>query len=470
MKKHLIGFVILLFFSNIYSQTQLNDEDWINILSGKIESYKDYNINSIRFLTSNSFVRNEIIHDAENQTLTVKNRNYEYQYKYDEYNRIIQLNNKEQSHNFTYFDSIKKIKSYNLKLDRDSVIISQTISYPYEQYPEIKWIEILKYSKGSNDPPYISYSEKRVLDFKDSLNGYYEKILEGDIYRYYFSGDTEEYDSKQNKYIYKSLRTNPNGRETGKIKIVKGDSIYEKIIKMDTIYESDFIKDKLYNLKIRYGKDLVMREEYGYEPKTGKLIESRKYIYFPYNNTQYLMLWEIQTVNHIDKRTTNEFPNRKDYKFRRNQIFEKKGALKRRLKKEKENQGYGICGTESFKAYYYSFFASSSILVDSGRLNDRLDDLDYDYYFDDIQGYIHLEFYGEDDLKFEYLFPEERSYYKIETAFPSRMYDSRVRIRSAYPTSTIEVITNNGKKWTTNALNYYDKVNKNFDLFLFREK
>lgn len=400
--------------------------------------------------------------------LILKVGGYEYQYKYDEYNRIIQLNNKEQSHNFTYFDSIKKIKSYNLKLDRDSVIISQTVSYPYEQYPKIKWIEISKNSKGSNEPPYVSYSEKRVLDFKDSLNGYYEKISEGDVYRYYFSGDTEEYNRKENKYIYKSLRTNSNGRVTGKIKTVKGDSIYEQIAKMDTIYESDFIKDKLYNLKIRYGKGLVMREEYTYEPETEKLIESKKYTYFPYNNTQYLKLWKIKKVNHIDKKTTNEFPNRKDYKLRRNQIFEKKGALKRRLKKEKENQGYGICGTQSSKPYYYSFFASSSILVDSGRLNDW--SFDFDYYFDDIQGYIHLEFYGEDDLKFEYLFPEERSYYKIETVFPSRMYDSRVRIRSAYPKSTIEVITNDGKKWTTNALNYYDKVNKNFDLFLFREK
>lgn len=72
MKKHLIRFVILLFFSNIYSQTQLNEEDWINILSGKIESYKDYNINSIRFLNSNGFVKNEIIHDAENQILNIK--------------------------------------------------------------------------------------------------------------------------------------------------------------------------------------------------------------------------------------------------------------------------------------------------------------------------------------------------------------------------------------------------------------
>ncbi len=449
----------------------MNEEDWINILSGKIESYKDYNINSIRFLTSNGSVRNEIIHDAENQILNIKSGGYEYQYKYDEYNRIIQLNNKEQSHNFTYFDSIKKIKSYNLKLDGDSVILSQTVSYPYEQYPEIKWIEILNYSKGSNDPPYISYSEKRVLDFKDSLNGYYEKISEGDIYRYYFSGDTEEYDSKQNKYIYKSLRTNPNGRETGKIKIVKGDSIYEKIIKMDTIYESDFIKDKLYNLKIRYGKDLVMREEYGYEPETGKLIESKKYTYFPFNNTQHLMLWEIKKINHIDNKISNEFPNKKNYKLRKNQIFEKKGALKRRLKKEKENQGYSICRTESFKPYYYPFFASSSILVDVWRLNNRLDDLEYNYYFDDIQGYIHLEFYGDDDLKFEYLFPEERSYYKekIETAFTGKMYNSKGRIRATSPNSTIEIITNDGKKCTTEALNYYDKVNKSFDLFLFRE-
>lgn len=197
MKKRLLNFLILLLSINLHCQNQLNEEDWIAILSGNIESYQKYDIKSIALINHSNIELTSIIHDADENTLTIKNRENQYQYKYDEFNRIVNVVSENESHFLSYFDSVNTINSYKIRLAKDSSVFSQTIRFPYKDYPKIKWVETLE--TKLNDTIHFD-STKRVLNFKDSLNGYYENGSNNGYSRYYFSGDKEHF--QKLKYIY----------------------------------------------------------------------------------------------------------------------------------------------------------------------------------------------------------------------------------------------------------------------------
>lgn len=248
----------------------MNEEDWAEILSGKIESYQKYDIKSINLLAQNNFVRTSMIYDNDEKTLTIKNKENEYQYKFDENNRIINVISKKQSYYLSYFDSTNTVNSYKIKLTKNSSIWSQTILFPYKDYPKIKWVEKLETKlKDSNDTIYFR-STNKVLNFKDSLNGYNEYSSNNGYSRYYFSGNKEHFHKNSNTYIYESFRTNTDGKVIGEKETVKGDSIWKTTYKVDTIYDSYLKNDKLYHLIIRYGKDLRLQEEYNYDVETQK--------------------------------------------------------------------------------------------------------------------------------------------------------------------------------------------------------
>lgn len=467
MKKRLLNFLILLLSINLHCQNQLNEEDWIAILSGNIESYQKYDIKSIALINHSNIELTSIIHDADENTLTIKNRENQYQYKYDEFNRIINVVSENQSHLLSYFDSVNTINSYKIRLAKDSSVFSQTIRLPYKDYPKIKWVETLE--TKLNDTIHFD-TIKRVLNFKDSLNGYYENGSNNGYSRYYFSGDKEHFHKNSNTYIYESFRTNPDGKVIGEKRTVKGDSILKTTYKADTIYDAYLKNDKLYKLVI-YGNNSNshLYSVHIYDSDNQKLLESKKYTYFPFNNTGNLGLWEIKTIDHLNNKVSKEYPYKKAYRLKNHQLFEKR----RRKKEKEESKFYSICKTEEYKPNYENLITSTSILIDLDRLNGSLYDMDpEDYYYSD-QCYIHSTFQLEHDAepKFKILVSIDNQFItnEIESELSSLIKKEKTRLRYRMHNSLIEVTTNDGKKWIVEPMEYLDKLNLNLDLFMFRD-
>ncbi|KAA5535876.1 hypothetical protein [Paenimyroides baculatum] len=239
MKK--ISLLILFFCTQnfVWAQKKLNADDWVKILSGKIETYQAYNIKTIK-LHNNGKIIKQIDYNSATYKLTANGEKDTVTYVFDRENRLVNANFPETCYTFNYLGNNKKVNYFQLKRNEDTLQQTRTISYPYPEKPKIEWFEMVSKSK-KNGKIISSSSEKYIINPKDSLWSYHESKENQNFSRKYDNGGTSQlkYTSEKN-YYSDSIYVRPNGIRFAKNEIAEDDKLYRHIYVGDSLYTYHF--------------------------------------------------------------------------------------------------------------------------------------------------------------------------------------------------------------------------------------
>ncbi|MDR6969613.1 hypothetical protein J2X31_003646 [Flavobacterium arsenatis] len=478
MKKTIFFFLTLFCTQNMLAQKNLDANDWVKILSGNIATYQEYNIKTLNLYQNNKIIKRIDYHSVERK-ITANGEKDSVTYLFDKNNRMTAVYFPQESYFLNYHDANVKANFFQLKKDEDSLQITQTISFPYPEKQKIEWLEIIKKSKKTGKTVFSS-SEKYILNPKDSLWNYEESRTNKNFYRRYYNGASSQlrYVSEK-EYSYDSTYVRPNGIRFSKYEQMKNDSLWRHISVGDSVYNYHYKSGKLYQKQIRFEDNL--KNEYNYNPETGKLMETIAYTYFPENEYGGIVLWKKEYHNLETQKTEITFPNKKNFKLRNNVLIERKKWKWNLFKKIFPASEILGCGTTSHSVhtskskrlpYYIYNIASTSILVDNYFLIRNLDDYEFSDSFidDDInQSFIHSEISLADFQKSTF-----SGVYKTGTVprdirnEMQRISKRFVRKMESYKYYKLEIITHDNEKFECEPYQHFNQIQLPIDVFIYR--
>jgi len=405
MKKTFLLILIFCVQNIILAQKKLNTDDWVKILSGKIETYQAYNIKTIK-LSNNGKIIKQIDYNSVTNKLTSNGEKDTVTYVFDKENRLVNADFSETWYTFNYLGTNKKANYFQLKRNEDTLQQTRTISYPYPERPKIEWFEFVSKSK-KNGKTISSSSEKYIINPKDSLWNYRETKKNQNFSRKYDNGATSQlkYISEKN-YSYDSIYVRPNGIRFAKSEIAEDDKLYRHIYVGDSLYTYHFKSGILNRKRVSLGNYLM--NESNYNPETGTLLETFTHTYYPEKENGRLIHWKTQHQNFQTQKTEIIYPNKKKYKLKDNVLIERK-KLNLRLNLFRKRQKPLECGTvrgcggyaydiRKIRPFYLYNIASTSVLADHYYLVQNFDS--YVFEEEDFpQSFIQGELYFEDFKK-----------------------------------------------------------------------
>lgn len=478
MKK--ISLLILLFYTQnfVWAQKKLNADDWVKILSGKIETYQAYNLKTIK-LSNNGKIIKQIDYNSITNKLTANGEKDIVAYVFDKENRLVNADFSETWYTFNYLGTNKKANYFQLKRNEDTLQQTRTISYPYPEKPKIEWFEMVSKSK-KNGKIISSSSEKYIINQKDSLLNYYENKENRNFTRNYNNSATSQlkYTSEKN-YSYDSIYVRPNGIRFAKGEIAEDDKLYRHIYVGDSLYTYHFKSGILNRKRVSFGNYLM--NESNYNPETGTLLETFNHTYYPEKEYGGLILWKTEHQNFQTKKTEITYPNKKKYKLKDNVLVERK-KLNLRLNLFRKRQKPLECGTRNYShsvhsnrkilPYYLYNIASTSVLADHYFLARNFDSYILEYSFPDSdvpQNCIQAELFFEDFKKST--FSDVCKTGKVPRDFQNELIKITKKWYSrkhTYKDFKVEIITQDNKKFECKPIEYLDQVHLPIDVFSYR--
>lgn len=480
MKK--ISLLILIFCTQnlVLAQKKLGADDWVKILSGKIETYQAYNIKTIK-LSNNGKIIKQIDYNPATNKLTANGEKDTVTYGFDRENRLVNANFSQSCYAFNYLGNDKKANSFELKMNEDTLQNTRTISYPYPEKPKIEWFEIVKKSKKTGKTIFFS-SEKYIINPKDSLWNYHETKKNRNFSRKYDNGASSQlkYISEK-EYSYDSTYIRQNGIRFAKYEIMKNDSLWRHISVRDSVYNYHFKSGKLYQKQLIISKE-NQNYEYYYHPETGKLMVTIVKTYFPekYGNR---ILWKKEYHNLLTSKTEIIYPNKKYFKLRSNVLIERK-KLNLRLNLFRKRRKPLECGTVScggcyaynikkIRPYYLYNIGSTSVLADNYFLVQNFDSyaLEDSFTDDDVyQSFIQAELSFADFKKSTFSGICKTG--KIPRDIQSELIiiaKSWYKRKDRYKDFKVEIITQDNKKFDCKPIHFLDQIHLPIDLFSYCE-
>jgi len=479
MKK--ISLLILIFCIQnfVWAQKKLNADDWIKILSGKIETYQAYNIKTIK-LHNNGKIIKQIDYNSATNKLTANGEKDTVAYVFDKENRLINADFSETWYTFNYLGTNKKANYFQLKRNEDTLQQTRTISYPYPEKPKIEWFEMVSKSK-KNWKIISSSSEKYIINPKDSLLNYQETNTHKNFHRQYKNGATSQlkYISEKN-YSYDSIYVRPSGIRFAKSEIAEDDKLYRHIYVGDSLYTFHFKSGILNRKRISFGNYLM--NESNYNPQTGALLETFTHTYYPENKYGGIILWKTEHQNFQTQKTEITYPNKKKYKLKDTILVERKKLnlrlnLFRKRQKPLECGTVSGCGVHAYEIrrilpYYLYNIGSTSILADNYFLVQNFDSdaLEYSFPNDDVpQNCIQAELFFEDFKKST--FSDVCKTGKVPRDFQNELIKITKKWYSrkdTYKDFKVEIITQDNKKFECKPIEYLDQIHLPIDVFSYR--
>lgn len=479
MKKVYILILIFCVQNSVWAQKKLNTNDWVKILSGNIATYQAYNIKTIK-LSNNGKIIKQIDYNPATNKLTANGEKDTVTYVFDNQNRIINTNFSHDWYSFNYPENSKKANFFQLIRNEDTLQQTRTVSYPYPEKPKIEWFELVSKSK-KNGKIISSFSEKYIINAKDSLLSYKEIKTNKNYHRQYKNGATSyfRYTSEKN-YSYDSIYTRPNGIRFAKNEIAEDDKLSQNISVGDSLYNYHFKAGILNQKKVSF-KDRLM-SEYNYNPQTGKLHETFIHIYFPEKEYGDIILWKTEHQNFQTQKAEIIYPVKKKYKLRNNVLIERK-KLNLRLNIFRKRQKFLECGTvrgcggyayenRKIRPYYIYNIGSTSILADHYFLSQNFDSYAIEDSFpnNDVQQiFVQSELFLPDYKKSTF-----SGICKIGK-IPQEIQNELIRItknwyrrKAKYQDFKVEIITQDNKKFECKPIQYIDQIHLPIDIFSYR--
>ncbi len=359
-------------------------------------------------------------------------------FTYNDKNQLISINDE---FGLQYFQS-GEVKSV-IQKDKTGKTIFETICPEESNSETICNYEYLTINEKLITKGYCYYHNEN-----DSLLSYREDFYaDRFVYRTYQNGTKVRKDFLEGGYKQDSiLKTSDNKAEAyyfRKIRnrdslVIVKDSIYTRIsVGGKTIYKKTELQDKVYNEEF-FDNDI--------------LVKRKQYFYFPVKNEKNIeWLWEIKTTN-AKGSATKEYPNKKYWKL-------KDGYLVSKNNLEIANilgcGGY-VNDEKSRVSFYHGYIYSPSVIISFSELS-RF----FSYYeFENLRNKI----------VYNRLMAESpKPILKIGDDFGTdqrlkRLFD-RV-IKSQY---TVEVVTNNKKKYNINLSDKPENISFIIDVFAIDE-
>lgn len=450
-----------------FSQNKPTEEDFISILSGNIATYKKLNIKTVTLL-QNEATLNEIIYKPNKNILLINNNLGEITYLLNNKSKPKHVIFPKRKHIISYDALNNEIELHQIEFDYDSLVKTQSIRFPTINNSKMELFELEKKRKITNEV-ILYQSAKRVINQRDSLWSYDEITINKDIERIYFNKTKSKFKFKTDlEYVYDSIYVYPNGALYSLHDSREGDYFIRTIVKNDSLFEYFSKNDKKYRLMISKGNNLV--KDYTYQEGTDLELETTDYSYFPLNGFDNVILWKVTKYNHLSNTETIAFPNKKNYKLKNNQIFEK-----RKLQKIPHYENCNMTSVHNIKQrqksilYRYDI-ASTSILVDLKKVYRNLN-YETDMYLQDHnihQTYIHSEVPIDNFSKAIFT-----GIYKTGT-IPNEIKKDVLELvkyidekRNNINDYKVEITTYNNEKWTINPALLFKKINYTIDWFIF---
>ena len=480
MKK--ISLLILIFCTQnlVLAQKKLGADDWVKILSGKIETYQAYNIKTIK-LSNNGKIIKQIDYNPATNKLTANSEKDTVTYGFDRENRLVNANFSQSCYAFNYLGNDKKANSFELKMNEDTLQNTQTISYPYPEKPKIEWFEIVKKSKKTGKTIFSS-SEKYIINTKDSLWNYHDTKKNRNFSRKYDNGASSQlkYISEK-EYSYDSIYVSLNGIRFAKYEQFNNDNLLRNISVGDSLYNYEFKAGILSQKKISFENRLM--GEYNYNPETGKLQETITHTYFPEKAYGGIILWKTEHQNFQTQKTEIIYPVKKKYKLKNNVLVERKKLNLRLNLFRKRRKPLGCvtvngCGgyahdIKKIRPYYLYNIGSTSVLADNYFLVQNFDSyaLEDSFTDDDVyQSFIQAELFFADFKKSTFSgicktgeIPQDIQSELIIIA------KSWYRRKDRYKDFKVEIITQDNKKFDCKPIHFLDQIHLPIDLFIYCE-
>ena len=471
MNKIFLIAIMLCMHNIVIAQKKLHDEDWVKILSGKVESYQAYHIKSVK-LRNNGDIVSEINYNPEVRKVTAINRKDTVTYTFDTKNRLVKVNFPNNSYVLEYKKNDTKPFLMRVEAAEDSLYRIQTISYPYPQQPESSWFELVKKSKKTGEIVFTS-SEKNVVNPVASDWSYHEVKTNRNFYRRY---DNRAYASlnylSEKEYTYDSTYLRVDGIRYSKYEQFKNDTLWRHVSVGDSVYNDHFKAGKLFKKQLVVSKD-NLTNEYNYSPTTGELSESilRTYFNDKYGNRT---LWKTERRDWKTGKIATNYPNKRNFKLRNNALVERKKWNWFQKKKILEcgTRSYGVHAYErSARPLYIYDIGSTSVMADRSWLEDRIDtdNLDNEFENDDVkQSFIHGEMHSGpmNESAFSGIYATgkiPRTAHHELFRIASRWFRTEASIRNL----TVEVNTQNNKKMQCQPIQFLAKIELPVDIFSY---